>query len=59
MAFKKLNRDDRQEIGITITNKLIEMGFVPDCTDTDDESEFEVQDMIAKVIKDLELRKKI
>ena len=59
MAFKKLNRDDRQEIGIAITNKLIEMGFVPDCTDTDDESEFEVQDMVAKVIKDLELRKKV
>ncbi len=59
MSFKKLDRDDRQEIGIIITNKLIELGFVPDCTDTDDESEFEVQDMIAKVIKDLELRKKV
>lgn len=59
MAFKKLNRDERQEIGIAITNKLIEMGFIPDCTDTDDESEFEVQDMVAKVIKDLELRKKV
>ncbi len=59
MAFKKLNRDDRQEIGITITNKLIEMGFVPDCTDTDDETEFDVQDMIADVIKKLQLHKKI
>jgi len=59
MTFKKLNRDDRQEIGIAITNKLIEMGFVPDCTDTDDETEFEVQDMVADVIKKLELRKKV
>ena len=56
---RKLDKDERQEIGITITNKLIELGYVPDCTDTNDESEFEVQDMIAKVIKDLKLRKKL
>jgi hypothetical protein len=59
MSFKKLTKDDRQEIGIAITNKLIEMGFVPDCTDTDDESEFEVQDMVADVIKKLKLGKKV
>ena len=59
MAVKKLDRDERQEIGITITNKLIELGYVPDCTDTDDESEFEVQDMVAKVIKELKLFKKV
>lgn len=56
---RKLDKDERQEIGITITNKLIELGYVPDCTDTNNESEFEVQDMIAKVIKDLKLRKKL
>ena len=55
---RKLDRDERQEIGITITNKLIELGYVPDCTDTDDQSEFEVQDMVAEVIKELKLRKK-
>jgi hypothetical protein len=55
----KLDKDERQEIGITITNKLIKLGYVPDCTNTNDESEFEVQDMIAKVIKDLKLRKKL
>jgi hypothetical protein len=59
MATRKLDRDERQEIGITITNELIKLGYVPDCTDTDDQSEFEVQDLIAKVIKDLKLRKKI
>ena len=59
MAVKKLDRDERQEIGITITNKLIELGYVPDCTNTDDESEFEVQDMVAKVIKELKLFKKV
>ena len=55
----KLDKDERQEIGITITNKLIELGYVPDCTDTDNQSEFEVQDMVADVIKKLELRKKV
>jgi hypothetical protein len=58
MATRKLDRDERQEIGITITNKLIKLGYVPDCTDTDNQSEFEVQDMIAKVIKKAKLRKK-
>jgi hypothetical protein len=56
---RKLDKDERQEIGITITNKLIELGYVLDCTDTDNQSEFEVQDMVAEVIKELKLRKKI
>lgn len=54
---KQLDRDERQDIGIIITNKLIKMGYVPDCTDTDNSDEFDVQDMIAKVIKKLKLRK--
>jgi hypothetical protein len=56
---KKLDRDDRMELAIAITNKLIEMGFVPDCTDTDDESEFHVQDMITEIIRINKLRKKV
>ena len=56
---KKLDRDERQDIAIVITNKLIELGYVPDCTDTDDESEFEVQDMIAEVLKENKLRVKM
>ena len=59
MASRKLDRDERQDIAIDITNKLIELGYVSDCTDTDDESEFEVQDMIAKILKENKLRKKI
>ena len=59
MATKKLDKDDRQDIAIVITNRLIEMGFVPDCTDTDDESEFEVQDMIAEILKEKKLFKKL
>ena len=59
MTSRKLDRDERQDIAITITNLLIELGYVPDCTDTDDESEFEVQDMIADVLKENKLRKKV
>jgi hypothetical protein len=59
MATKKLDKDDRQDIAIAITNRLIEMGFVPDCTDTDDESEFDVQDMIAEILKEKNLFKKL
>jgi hypothetical protein len=57
MTSRKLDRDERQDIAIDITNKLIEFGYVPDCTDTDDESEFLVQDMIAKILKENKLRK--
>jgi uncharacterized membrane protein len=59
MTNRKLDRDEIQDIAITITNLLIELGYVPDCTDTDDESEFEVQDMIADVLKENKLRKKV
>ena len=59
MTSRKLDRDERQDIAITITNLLIELGYVTDCTDTDDESEFEVQDMIADVLKENKLRKKV
>lgn len=59
MATRKLDRDERQDIAIRITNKLIKLGYVPDCTDTDNESEFEVQDLIAKVLKKNKLRKKV
>jgi hypothetical protein len=56
---KKLDRDDRMELAIAITNNLIEMGFVPDCTDTDDDSEFRVQDMITEIIRINKLRIKV
>jgi hypothetical protein len=43
--------DTIRDISIQITNKLIELGYVPDCTDTDNESEFEVQDAIVDVLE--------
>lgn len=54
----KLDNDERRDIAINIVNKLVKLGYVPDCTDTDNESEFEVQDMIVKLLKKQKLRKK-
>ena len=56
---RKLDRDERMELAIAITNQLIEMGFVPDCTDTDDDSEFRVQDMITETLRINKLRIKV
>jgi len=51
-AMKKLTEDDIRDIAIAITDKLVELGYVPDCIDTDDESEFEVQDEINKILNE-------
>jgi hypothetical protein len=59
MATKKLTRDDRMDIAIEIVNELISLGYVADCTDTDDDSEFNVQDVIERILKSSKLRKKV
>ena len=38
--------DDCRDIAIRIVDKLVQEGFVKNCIDTDDDTEFEVQDMI-------------
>ena len=44
-----------RDAAIRATDWLVEQGHVPDCTDTDDGTEFEVQDMIQEeVMKALE-----
>jgi len=46
----ELTEDNVRDLAIRITDKLIELGYVKDCIDTDDEDEFEVQDAIAEII---------
>jgi hypothetical protein len=58
MTTKKLTRDDRMDIAIEIVNELIALDYIPDCTDTDDDSEFNVQDVIERILKESKLRKK-
>jgi hypothetical protein len=50
--MKNLNEDDIRDIAIRITDKLVELGYVPDCMDTDNEDEFVVQDLINEILTD-------
>ena len=59
MTTKKLTRDDRMDIAIEIVNELISLEYIPDCTDTDDDTEFNVQEVIARILKESKLRKKV
>lgn len=47
--------DEINDVSVRITNKLVEWGYVPDDTDTNDENEFSVQDMIREEIKNSNL----
>lgn len=49
-VMKNLTENDIRDIAIRITEKLVELGYVPDCTDTDNGQEFEVQDLIEETI---------
>jgi hypothetical protein len=50
METFKLTSDDIKDLSIVITNKLVAEGIINDCTDTDDETEFDVQDIIRDVL---------
>jgi hypothetical protein len=55
--IKKLTNDDRMDIAIAINDKLVKMGYVPDNTDTDNQDEFNVMDMINAILKKQKLYK--
>lgn len=48
--MQPITNDDIADMGLNATAKLVESGYVQDCTDTDKEDEFEVQDMIREAI---------
>lgn len=48
--MEKLTEDQIRDIAIRVTDKLVELGFIPNCIDSEDESEFEVQDIISEEI---------
>jgi hypothetical protein len=48
--MKKFTEDQIRDIAIRITDRLVELGFVPNCIDSDDETEFEVQDEINEIL---------
>ena len=45
--------DDTRDIAIKIVDKLVTEGLLKDCIDTDDETEFEVQDVIHNVLNEV------
>jgi hypothetical protein len=44
------NIDDIKDLSINILDKLVLEGYIKDCTDTDDQTECEVQDLIIEVL---------
>lgn len=50
MAKELKTNDDTRDLSIRILDKLVEAGVVKDCTDTDDNDEFDVQDIIHEEI---------
>jgi hypothetical protein len=50
---KKITYDDTRDVAIRVLEKLIEMGYVQPRVDSDDECEFEVQDIIHEEINEL------
>mgnify|MGYP000329863799 CR=1 FL=1 len=42
----KLTNDDTRDLSIKILDQLVDKGFVKNCIDTDDETEFTIQDII-------------
>jgi len=52
MANLKLKtKDDIRDLAIRIVDKLVGEGLVPNCIDTDNETEFEFQDAIIEQLK--------
>ena len=42
--------DDIKDLAVIIVGDLVIKGLVKDCTDTDDETEFEMQDSIVETL---------
>jgi hypothetical protein len=42
--------DDIKDLSIIIVEKMIEEGIIKDCTDTDNQTEFDAQDIIREIL---------
>ena len=49
--MKALTQDDIRDIAIRIVGEMVENHIIKDCTDTDDTTEFDVQDIIVEQIE--------
>ena len=48
-----LDLDDISDIALEIVDNMVTDGLVPDCTDTENQKEFEVQDIIREKLTEL------
>ena len=46
-----MTEDQIRDIAIRIVDELVVKRYVPDCIDTEDETEFEIQDIIIEKLK--------
>jgi hypothetical protein len=46
----KITEDEINDLSVLIVGDLVLAGLVPDCTDTNDETEFEFQDVIRETL---------
>jgi hypothetical protein len=42
--------DDIKDLSIIIVDKMVQEGILPDCTDTDDQTECDAQDVIRDIL---------
>lgn len=42
--------DDIKDLSIIIVGKMVEEGIIKDCTDTDDQTECDAQDIIREIL---------
>ena len=42
--------DDIKDLSIIIVSKMVEEGIIKDCTNTDDQTEFDAQDVIREIL---------
>jgi hypothetical protein len=48
---KSFDADTVRDLAIRCTDQLVQMGYVPDCTNTTKTAEFDVQDSLALIIR--------
>lgn len=51
--FDDLNEDTLRDVAIRSVDEMVKQGLIKDCLDTDDDAEFQVQDIILEQLKKL------
>jgi hypothetical protein len=51
--LKQRNRPDNRDLAVRFTGDMVLAGVVKDCTDTNDDTEFDIQDAIEELLNEL------